>query len=659
MSHVDSPAHASLGERVRGVLTRPTGSHTTGRAGWLRAVGHGLVLAGLLFLAYVFLVIAPREGIFGMDAWAYWNVDMPDVYGVPLSGFGSFPYSPPAALVADTFDAVPWTTFIWFWTALLVATGIFIGGSGIWIAVVFAFPPVALDLLYGNIHLLLAVAVALGFRYPWTWTFVLLTKFTMGVGLLWFVVRREWRELAIAVVPAAVICAVSYVIVPAALGRLDRVPTRLAPGRRRGRLAPDPALAAPRRRRRSSSSGARARTAAGRSSWPPRSRCRSSGSQGSRPWSASSPSSGAARSRAAPRPRAPSLPRRQARSEGEGRHGCFGGRAIAAVLSVFAVVAIAGSVVAQPPEEEFDRPFLDEPVTGYERSDDIVVLDDRSFCSHLLGIDLGRTRADVPRPHQPHAPAEAGQARGVRAGLRRGDARCVRQRAQRVPRGAVDRRRGRRLGPRARRHPGGLRGAPAGGRRDRPARHAASPGRWRAHRGLREPRPARRSRCSTATTTSSPTRAPAARGPPRSAASMTPPSSRPCPSPRTSTTSSSANYFWDVTADDCDWSVDITAVAPIPDPTPTPRPMATVPQLAGPGPWVAQQENPEYLTVEQAREALDAAGLRVGACEHVSLRVEAPRRVVGQDPAPGTQVPPGSEVNVVVREEGCDVLTAP
>ena len=36
----------------------------------------------------------------------------------------------------------------------------------------------------------------------------------MGVGLLWFVVRREWRELAIAVVPAAVICAISYVFVP-------------------------------------------------------------------------------------------------------------------------------------------------------------------------------------------------------------------------------------------------------------------------------------------------------------------------------------------------------------------------------------------------------------------------------------------------------------
>ena len=214
MSHADSPVHESLATRVRGALSRPASRTSPGRAGWTRAIGHGLIVAGWLFLAYVFLIIAPREGIFGMDAWAYWNVDRPDVYSVPLSGFGSFPYSPPAALVADTFDAVPWNTFIWFWTALLVATGIFIGGSGLWIAIVFAFPPVALDLLYGNIHLLLAVAVALGFRYPWTWTFVLLTKFTMGIGLLWFVVRREWRELALAVIPAVVICAASYVFAP-------------------------------------------------------------------------------------------------------------------------------------------------------------------------------------------------------------------------------------------------------------------------------------------------------------------------------------------------------------------------------------------------------------------------------------------------------------
>jgi len=53
-------------------------------------------------------------------------------------------------------------------------------------------------LYLGNIHMLLAVAIVLGFRWPAAWAFVLLTKITPGVGLLWFVVRREWRNLALA-----------------------------------------------------------------------------------------------------------------------------------------------------------------------------------------------------------------------------------------------------------------------------------------------------------------------------------------------------------------------------------------------------------------------------------------------------------------------------
>ena len=81
------------------------------------------------------------------------------------------------------------------------------GSSGCW-----RFPPVALELYEGNIHLWIAAAIALGFRYPWTWGFVLLTKVTPGVGLLWFAVRREWRALAIALGVTGVIVAVSLVL---------------------------------------------------------------------------------------------------------------------------------------------------------------------------------------------------------------------------------------------------------------------------------------------------------------------------------------------------------------------------------------------------------------------------------------------------------------
>ena len=54
--------------------------------------------------------------------------------------------------------------------------------------------------------------MVLGFRWPATWAFVLLTKVSPGVGLLWFVVRREWRKLGIALGATAAIAALSLVL---------------------------------------------------------------------------------------------------------------------------------------------------------------------------------------------------------------------------------------------------------------------------------------------------------------------------------------------------------------------------------------------------------------------------------------------------------------
>jgi hypothetical protein len=63
-----------------------------------------------------------------------------------------------------------------------------------------------MELGYGNVNLLLALAVVAGFRWPAAWAFVLLTKVTPGVGLLWFAVRQEWRSLAIALGATALVC---------------------------------------------------------------------------------------------------------------------------------------------------------------------------------------------------------------------------------------------------------------------------------------------------------------------------------------------------------------------------------------------------------------------------------------------------------------------
>lgn len=179
-----------------------------------RAISHGLILGGLIISGWILLVLAPATGTFGFDAYAYWAVDAADPYRVPHGSLGSFAYSPPAVLAFDPLGSLHWWIFAYLWTALLVGTIVWLSGSLFWVVAAFAFPPVAYELYHGNIHLLLAAAVVLGFRHPWTWSFVLLTKMTSGVGLLWFVVRREWRALGIALGTTAVLAAGSWLVVP-------------------------------------------------------------------------------------------------------------------------------------------------------------------------------------------------------------------------------------------------------------------------------------------------------------------------------------------------------------------------------------------------------------------------------------------------------------
>ena len=104
--------------------------------------------------------------------------------------------------------------FSFLWLMLLVASLIWIGWSPVWVLATFAFPFVALELYGGNVHILLVVAIVLGFKHPWTWSFVLLTKPSAGIGLLWFVVRGEWRQLGIALGATAALCAVAFVVMP-------------------------------------------------------------------------------------------------------------------------------------------------------------------------------------------------------------------------------------------------------------------------------------------------------------------------------------------------------------------------------------------------------------------------------------------------------------
>ncbi len=173
------------------------------------------MLAGGIWLAIVFLAVPfGRSWRTGQEAFCYWIANLNSPYS--LSDWTSpiaYVYSPAFLQAMSPLTRLPWIAFIGIWTALLVLAVRYLTGPRLFaVGVVLA----TVELIGGNISLLLAVAMVVGFRWPAAWAFVLLTKVTPGIGLLWFVVRREWRQLAIALGATALVVAISAVIMPGA-----------------------------------------------------------------------------------------------------------------------------------------------------------------------------------------------------------------------------------------------------------------------------------------------------------------------------------------------------------------------------------------------------------------------------------------------------------
>ena len=149
----------------------------------------------------------------GWDAHVYWSVALSHPYASSTAGVpGAYLYSPAFRQVLEPLAVLPWPVFHGIWTALMLATIVVLCGP--FAVLVIANPIVLFELQTGNIHALLAVAIVAGFRYPAAWAFVLLTKVTPGIGLVWFAVRREWRNLALALAATALIGLVSFVLAP-------------------------------------------------------------------------------------------------------------------------------------------------------------------------------------------------------------------------------------------------------------------------------------------------------------------------------------------------------------------------------------------------------------------------------------------------------------
>ncbi len=213
-----------LAERVGPRFT----ARVDGLGRWLDE--HPWVGPGLAAVAWFAIVVlsSPWGRLWGtgQDAYCYWFPSLDDPYARsdwtdPIA----YVYSPAFLQLLQPIRILPWQAYMAVWTLILLGALVVLTGRR-WLAVGVVLG--LMELAGGNIHLLIAAAIVLGFRYPWTWSIVLLTKITPGIGLLWFVVRREWRNLAIALGATAGIVLVSFVVMPDAWRSWGEVLSRVA-----------------------------------------------------------------------------------------------------------------------------------------------------------------------------------------------------------------------------------------------------------------------------------------------------------------------------------------------------------------------------------------------------------------------------------------------
>lgn len=150
----------------------------------------------------------------GMDGHAYWSMWRTGLYTLPPRALDAYLYSPAFAQVLRPLTLLPLALFVVIWWGAITSAFCWLLAPLPWIWRGPALIVCGFELQVGNVHAFIAVMLVLGHRRPAVWTLALLTKITPGVGLLWFAVRGEWRQLGRAVGATALVATVSAVISP-------------------------------------------------------------------------------------------------------------------------------------------------------------------------------------------------------------------------------------------------------------------------------------------------------------------------------------------------------------------------------------------------------------------------------------------------------------
>jgi alpha-1,2-mannosyltransferase len=179
------------------------------------------VIGGCLLL----IVAVTRWGV-PSDEYAYWLAGERLLAGEPLYDPNAIPgtpyayfYPPPLAQVLAPFTAfVPDAVYVAAWTALLLVCLWWLAGRQVLVALALvAFIPVAVELWYRNIHLVLAVLIVLGLRRSSAWLAVAAAiKGAPALGLVYFLFARRYRDALVMGAVGSAMLVISVVISPEA-----------------------------------------------------------------------------------------------------------------------------------------------------------------------------------------------------------------------------------------------------------------------------------------------------------------------------------------------------------------------------------------------------------------------------------------------------------
>jgi hypothetical protein len=166
-------------------------------------------------VVWVFLIVYEIVGyglcgnvpIVPCDAYSFWAADdSPYTWETNLE----YRYSPAFLWAIAPIKILPWEAFLGIWTAAHIGALIWLRAG--WILIV---PGLNEDVLRGNISTFLALFAVLAIQRSATWWApALLTKITPGVGLVWHLVRREWRSLFATAAITAAIVGTGFLVAP-------------------------------------------------------------------------------------------------------------------------------------------------------------------------------------------------------------------------------------------------------------------------------------------------------------------------------------------------------------------------------------------------------------------------------------------------------------